>query len=367
MLGAACGNEASLPTAFQHAASSAGAAALRWPVPVAADGGGPDLAAFEATGLAKYLGQSKPARIEPADAETHYYFDPADGRVCLRGGPFSMSTRDRGAEDLLIYLQGGGWCTTALCQATESASPEIPTTGLLDAADPDNPVAEWNVVYSPYCDGSLHFGDGDVPDQNRKHHGLLNVSAVLDVALAMFPRPRRVLLAGASAGGYGTIWITDLVRLAYPQAQLFVFNDAGIGLANPSQPDGFRSELQEWNARQWLPASCEACQTSPHLTGWMGWNLARDPGLTLALFSSYEDSVIADTYLMLDRSAFEAALLEETARVVATAPGRAKRFLIAGTQHTVGDLHETAVAQLSVGQWLDQMLRGDPAWDDVLQ
>jgi hypothetical protein len=326
-----------------------------------------DLAAFEATGLNKYLGKAKPADTETSGDETHYAFNEADGPVCLRGGRFAMATRDRGAEDLVIYLQGGGSCTTALCRATETANPQIPQYGVLNADDAGNPVAGWNVVYSPYCDGSLHFGDNDIPDQDRKHHGLRNVSASLDVAHAKFPKPRRVLLTGASAGGYATIWMTSLVRLIYPDAKLFVFNDAGIAISNPASADGFRGVLGEWGAAQFVPETCEACRTSPHLTPWMSWNLQHDPGMTLAMFSSYEDMVIAGTFLMLDPQVFKQALLQETAKVVDTAPKRAKRFLVEGTQHTAGDIHKTAVGDLAIAQWLGQMLDGNQAWDNALQ
>jgi Pectinacetylesterase len=353
------------------AAMSAGAGAM----PSAGSGGTAapsgdgmiDIAAFKATGLDKYMGAAKPAQMESVGMETRYTFNQADGPQCLRGTPFTMATRDSGSEDLVIYLQGGGSCTNALCRATETATGMIPTYGVLNAGDPENPVASWNVVYSPYCDGSLHFGDSDIPEMNRAHHGLRNVSASLDVALSKFPNPRRILLTGASAGGYGTIWITALVRISYPKAKLFVFNDAGIAISNPASPDGFRSVLGEWGATQFIPETCDACRTSPHLTPWMSWNLQHDPSLKLAMFSSYEDSVISGTFLMLDPAVFKQALLEQTAAVVETAPARAKRFLVSGMQHTVGNIHTTAVNGLQVATWLKQMLDEDAAWDNVLQ
>lgn len=330
-------------------------------------GGAVDLAAFEATGLQKYLGKAKPIESRTEGDEVHHFFDEADGPVCLRGDRYAMATRDRGSEDLVIYLQGGGSCTNALCRATETANPKIPTYGVLNQDDADNPVADWNVVFTPYCDGSLHFGDSDIPDMNRRHHGLRNSSAALDVARELFPNPRRVLLTGASAGGYGTIWLTALVRQIYPQAKLFVFNDAGLAISNPANVDGFRERLSEWGADQFLPESCEDCKTSAHLTPWMTWNLQRDPSLKLGLFTAYEDSVIAGTFLMIDAPVFKQAVLDETAKVVASAPDRAKRFLVDGTQHTVGNLHTTAVGELSVAEWLRRMLDEDDSWDNAVQ
>lgn len=362
----------------ENGAGAAGSTMLAGAAAGAAAGGGGgsgatatgpvDVAALQATGLNKYLGKAKPAQMEVVGSETHYMFNEADGPVCLRGGQYAMATRDgSSADDLVIYLQGGGSCTTALCRATETANPMIPTYGVLNAGDAENPVAKWNVVYSPYCDGSLHFGDSDIPDQNRKHHGLRNVSAALDVAVAKYPSPKRILLTGASAGGYGTIWMTDLVRLIWPNAKLFVFNDAGIAISNPANADGFRSVLGEWGATQFIPATCDTCKTSPHLTSWQSWNLQRDPGMKLGMFSAYEDSVISGTFLMLDPAVFKQALLDETEKVVDTAPARAKRFLVNGTQHTVGNIHTTAVGDMPVAKWLQLMLDEDPAWDNTLQ
>ena len=99
-------------------------------------------------------------------------------------------------------------------------------------------------------------------------------------------------LAGASAGGYGTIWGSNLVRLLYPEATLYVLNDAGIGIGNPEHPESRRASMQEWNATQFVPKTCEACQGSAHLTPWMSWNLEKDPGLKLAMFSAYDWLVV---------------------------------------------------------------------------
>ena len=87
----------------------------------------------------------------------------------------------------------------------------------------------------------------------------------------------------------------------------------------------------------------------------------------LALFSAYEDSVIAGTFLKIDAGKFEAALLEQTQHVLQAAPERAKRFLVKGTQHTIGNIHTTHVGDESVGRWLTRMLAGDPDWQNVLE
>lgn len=353
------GGEAGTPDA---AGTSGGAGTASAP-------GGADLATLETTGLKKYIGAAKPASMrEGTGGETTYTFNIADGPECLRGGAYSMSTRDQKSENLVIYLQGGGSCSSAVCSATTTANANIPANGLTSSSDMQNPVASWNLVYVPYCDGSLHLGDKDHMTESppRYHRGLRNLSAALDVGVAAFPKPKRILLSGSSAGGLGTIYASVLVRLLYPEAELFVWNDSGIGI---STPDGTRAKLtrDEWGTEQFIPASCPECKMSPHSIPIVSWNLKYDPGLRVGFFSAYEDTVLADTFLMIGGPAFKRALLEETDKVVMATPDRAKRFFINGTQHTTAGNLRTAIGGVTIGQWLGYMLSGDAKWADSLQ
>ena len=92
-----------------------------------------------------------------------------------------------------------------------------PPLDLIRTDLPFNPVDGWNVTYLPYCDGSLFAGDAQVDEDgdgevDRIHAGLQNLSAALDVAKAQWPDPRRIVLAGSSGGGFGTIPGVVLVR-----------------------------------------------------------------------------------------------------------------------------------------------------------
>lgn len=330
---------------------------------------GIDVAALKASGVGKYIGAAKPAKMDAGDSGvTTYTFDIADGPRCLRGDPYAMSTRKQDSENLLIYLQGGGSCSSAVCSANTTANANIPAAGITSASDADNPVASWNLVYVPYCDGSLHYGDKDHESESppRYHHGLRNLSAALDVGVTSFPKAKKILLAGSSAGGLGTIYASMLVRLLYPDATLFVFNDSGSGI---STPDGSRAKLtrDEWGTQQLIPTSCSECLASPHSTPVITWDLGRDPELRVGFFSAYEDSVLADTFLMIGGPAFKQAVLDETGKVVTANPERAKRFFIEGQQHTTAGNLRTMVNGVNIGQWLGYMLEGDAHWTDTLQ
>jgi len=60
----------------------------------------------------------------------------------------------------VIFLEGGGACWADFCSAFEETN-SLPPVGILNPSLEANPVADWDVVYFPYCDGSLFAGDVD--------------------------------------------------------------------------------------------------------------------------------------------------------------------------------------------------------------
>ncbi len=324
-------------------------------------------------GINKFLGVAKPTGPETingamgiADGSQVYDFDPADGPVCLRGARYQVSLLDQKSENLMIYLQGGGACVSVICRATaEVMSRGVPTRGILDTKDAQNPVAGWNIVYVPYCDGSVFGGEGEFMDAmgTRQHHGQQNFSAALDLALKHFPNPKKVLLAGSSAGGWGTVFHRGLVRSQYPNAELTVVNDAGIGFAvnNPAVAD-------EWNAKRHRPPSCAECQTHLHLSYFVRYMLAHDPATWVGDFSSYGDSVIRSFTFSPDAASFKEQLLTETKISAEAYPDRYKRFFIPGESHTALQtaFHTAEVNGVKLSQWVKQMIDRDPSWSDLL-
>ncbi len=328
-------------------------------------------------GIAEFLGAAEPIASETitgaagiAEGSVVYDFDPEDGPVCLRGAPYHVSVLDQGSDNLLIFLQGGGACVSILCQASTEAMPRgVPLRGVLDVGDADNPVADWNIVYVPYCDGSVFGGDNDFEDPNdaegvRLHHGQRNFSAALDLALEHFPDAQKVLLAGSSAGGWGTVYHRALVRSQYPDAELTVLNDAGIGFSVNSN-----FVADEWGATRYRPPSCEECQTHVHMSYFVRYHLEHDPATVVGDFSSWEDATIMRFTFNTDPAAFRALLMAETDIPAQAFPDRYKRFFIDGAQHTAlqGAFHDTQVDGVTIAQWLGQMIDRDPAWGERME
>ena len=326
-------------------------------------------------GITRYQGAYTPMLSEADDTDdsvVNHSFGGGDGPLCINGTEYSMATRDQGSDELLIFLEGGGACWSTFCQATQQVETGIPKNGILDPDLPGNPVATWNTVYVPYCDGGLHAsdadndydGDGQVESFQR---GLHNLSAALDVAVSAFPAPKRILLAGNSAGGFGTTYALPLVRTLYPDVPIELINDSGVGVSVPGDPDYIRLLLSDWNAEAFFPPSCETCiGADGHITDYHKWQLAQDDNLQLGMMSYKQDFVIGNVFLQIGGAAFEEALLEEMADLEAAYPERVHSFIADGTDHTFlqKDLGITA-GGVSVLDWVTAMLDGSADWQST--
>jgi hypothetical protein len=247
----------------------------------------------------------------------------------------------------------------------------VPNSGVLDVTDKDNPVADWNIVYVPYCDGSVFGGDNDFMSTSasdmslHKYHGVRNFSAALDVAVGHFPHPKKILLAGSSAGGWGTIFQRALVRSQYPDAELSVFDDAGIGFSV-----NMDFVANEWgSAKRSRPPSCMQCQTDPNLSPYVKYLLEHDPSTVVGDFSAWEDAVIMQFTFTTDPMVFRQKLQDATDIPAKAYPDRYKRFFINGSMHTslLTAFHTTQVQGVSVSQWLGRMIDRDPDWKELLE
>lgn len=356
-------------------------------------------------GLDAYLGGTVAESTETADGVTTATFTADSGPRCLRGDPFRASVRDGASDDLLIFLQGGGACWSRFCLAVTKAPAGIPGVDILDAELPANPFRDHDVAYAPYCDGSMFSGDTEVDDDgdgatDRHHRGLANLTATLDLARETFPAPARVVLAGASGGGYGTILGAVLTRAVYPDAEIAVLADSGAGLARgASEPTYVEDLLGEIGASDFLPPDCPDCLADGHVAGVLDWWLARDPGVRVGVFSSWYDSILGDVFLQVPPTAFRDELASATGALHEAWPDRYRRFVVDGRMHTttlgdptgivgtdlsavelppgaltllsdleLGSLETTAIGEARFADWAAALAAGDDAvWVDRVE
>ncbi|MCS4436880.1 pectinacetylesterase family protein [Aquiflexum gelatinilyticum] len=320
-------------------------------------------------GVDRYLGTIKPissAQAGPSGV-TQYLFSNLDGPVCFTGSQFSMFTRNGSSNNLMIFLQGGGFCSPVVCEAVEEGIPYIPF-GILNPSDPQNPVANFNVGYVPYCDGSMMAGDNEVDSdgdgvKDRFFKGLQNLSASLDVIVQNYPSPDKIVLAGNSAGGFAVHTALPLVRKLYPKARIYVVNDSGQGLGNPG---GFEGLFTYWNANAFIPSSCSDCiGADGNLTGLHKYQLEQDDNIRMAYISSKQDSISSAA---LGAPAFEAQLIEAAMELNNAHPERFQSLIDNGDAHTyIIRSFNLEIGGISVRQWIKEMINETADWETVIE
>eukprot|EP00041_Stephanoeca_diplocostata_P008414 m.124990 g.124990 ORF g.124990 m.124990 type:complete len:414 (-) comp17312_c0_seq1:139-1380(-) len=142
---------------------------------------------------------------------------------------YEKATNETVADNWVIYLQGGGACTSlSSCEhaagGNRGSSNKQPKTyngrGPTSASASSNPVFHaWNHVTFLYCDGLFFAGnvEGKVNTTSGKDlyfRGFNILNTLLDHLVEKYDlhKAKEVLLTGCSAGGYSTYLHTDYVH-----------------------------------------------------------------------------------------------------------------------------------------------------------
>lgn len=296
--------------------------------------------------------------------------------VCDDGSPtgVAISPSPTGKSDVMVFLNGGGACwdrTTCLVLNTASHGPfgqrqftsvrsGVQNT-ILDRNLPGNPVADWNLVFVPYCTGDVHTGDA-VADYGKPyyHKGHANILAYLKRLGATFPRPDRLIVAGSSAGGYGATFNYDSFRQYFPDAQATLIDDAGPAFIGNAIPTGLRASwYSAWNLSAALAQRCPECTDDLSLIySRLSSTYKSD---RLGLLSYTQDKTISG-YLLKTGADFEADLYD-LAHTRLDATPNMRYFFETGTTHTLLGHPTRETAQgVPLLTWLKQMISRDPAW-----
>lgn len=186
--------------------------------------------------------------------------DAPEDCMCGDGSPFAFFVREADPAKVVFYLEGGGACFSA-----ETCNPDDPayTTeignedgfeavdGIFDLDNPENPFADWSIVYVPYCTGDVHsgnitkdYGDGVVVE----HKGYVNASAALDALIAQFPGTTQLVVAGSSAGSFPTPLYAAVASEQLPAADVKVIADGSGAI-----PDAMGLIASTWSVLDNLP------------------------------------------------------------------------------------------------------------------
>ncbi|MDO8363508.1 MAG: pectin acetylesterase-family hydrolase [Actinomycetota bacterium] len=308
---------------------------------------------------------------------------PADC-MCSDGSEFTYFVRTASPTKVLFFMEGGGACFNA-----ETCGPGGETykrtvgnsgtdllagtgTGIFDFENPDNPFADYSVVYVPYCTGDVHigntthdYGDGVV----IQHKGYVNGTTALAALAERFPDVAVVVMAGESAGSIPTPLYAGLAHDLLPAARLTVLAD-GSG-AYPDVPAlnlalgtvwGTANAIPEWpeneglTPEQWsLPGLfVQAGLHAPDIT-FARHDYAFDQ--TQAFFSGLVGLAADDlvTLIDLNETQIEAAGIDLAS------------YITPGDSHTVlhaPEFYTEVVNGVSLLDWVTALVAGVPV-DDV--
>jgi hypothetical protein len=304
------------------------------------------------------------------------------GTACSDGSQTGIAVNPGPRSDLLVFLDGGGACWDALTcfglgQIPPASQPgpfaaaqflerqaDIPGS-LLDRDAPANPYREFTLVFVPYCTGDVHAGDTvqDYPGASRRYHhrGRANVAAAGDWLLANLAAPGKLVVSGASAGGFGALLAHDGLRARWPAARGYLVDDSGPPLVRSDFSPALRAAwVLAWRVDEAIEPVCgEDCALD--LSRIVPALRERWPEDRLALLSSTQDEVIR-AYVGLGPAGFESALLRLRHERFDPLAGAAT-FLVAGDFHTMlGAPARYTAGGVDLNEWLRRQVEDDPAW-----
>ena len=358
------------------------------------DGGGGGTAGSGGTGGTGGAGASGPINA-PADEWTFIDFPEA---VCMNGTPTGIAINPHASsEDVLLFLEGGNACfnlisclSTANLDGYDAAKFASQGPGTLDGSpylDRDNaanPLADFSYVYVPYCTGDVHAGDiADVmvAGEVRQFHGHKNMGLYLDRLVQTFPNAKRVVLSGASAGGFGAAFNYDLVAEAFgPSVKVTLIDDSGPPMGDQFIAECLQSHLKTtWGLSETLPADCVDCAADSWAEPFVNHILTKFPERSIGLISSEADATITTFWAFGEDNCAKLnsglpiypegkyLLGLEDLRDRIGAGTNFGMFLVPGDEHVFMDngLNAVSVDGVKLEDWIRDAIAEEPTWGSV--
>ena len=326
--------------------------------------------------------------LPPAVPGAWTWIDFPESR-CRNDTTTGIGVRYGSSDKLAIFFEGGGACfNSATCLLNDGFSNfgdfqfgawklGIGAGGIFNHKNADNPVADWNFIYVPYCTGDVHAGDktdAGVPGVfgAQQFVGYRNVAHYLERLVPTFADASHVLVTGQSAGGFGAAFNFDRIADAWPKAQVTLLDDAGPPFADNYLAPCLQQDWRDlWNLDNTIPFDCDDCfgPAGGGISNLALYLADKHPGQRLALISSLQDTVIRTFFGygmnvceggIMTGDMFEAGLMDFRDQILGDNPSWAS-FLISGSNHTlIGGpaFFTTTVQGTRIVDWLADLLDG---------
>jgi Pectinacetylesterase len=347
--------------------------------PVTADGsaGNGDAPPLLADAPAQTADAGNGTAIEVSSVNEWHWVDFPDSS-CDEGTPTGIGiNKSDKSDNVIIFLQGGGACWnyfTCFDLPISVHGPYGAPEFNADAADLDvgifdrnataNPFDDWNFVYVPYCTSDIHGGDnvivyteGVKPPKTVHHVGHANILAYVARLAPTFPSAPKLVVSGASAGGFGAAINYATIRDAMAAQASYLVDDSGPLLeGNDINPDLRSAWTASWRLDKILDPLCGQDCTTDLSVAFTKLSM-RYPSDRLALLSSVQDGVIRQYFLLL-AEAFQTDLLKMATDVLDPTPNF-RYFFISGDSHTMlGNIGAVMSGTTPLATWLSDDVNG---------
>jgi hypothetical protein len=299
--------------------------------------------------------------------------------VCADGSPAGLGVNPGTGPDLVVFFDGGGacWsyetCAAGLAThrsygpadfATDQAS-YLPGS-LLDRAVLPPSLTGATLVFVPYCTGDVHGGDSvktytsPLDAITWRHVGHANVMRFLERLGATWPSPRKLVVAGSSAGGFGALANYEAFRWYWPDAEGYLVDDSGPPLVGDDIPASLRADWYDaWRLGASLDPVCVQCRDD--LSAAISALAKAHRADRIALLSHVDDLVMTT---FLEQPALGTALGRLATDVFA--PAGAHVFYASGTSHMLlPTIAAESSGTTSLASWLEADFSDAAGWADA--
>lgn len=309
-------------------------------------------------------------------------WNPVGGMICADGSSTGIGVSLGTSNRVLVYLAPGGACWAGTCSSDTLRSfganeyllysSLVRGSGtILDRTLPGNPFADWTHVFVPYCTGDVHAG-GDVTmtygTQTWRHHGRANLEAALSYVAAAIPSPGKVVIAGSSAGGFGSLLAFDIARAKWPAGAMgpkaYLVDDSGQTFVGNDLPQALRDAWwASWNLAATITPLCPTCQSDLSEL----WTVlhAAHPTDRLALLTSTQDSTMSG-FFGLTPTQFQTGVTNLASKLQGIPD--AASFQVAGSAHALlanAPASYSTASGTSLLTWLGLEVNDDAGWTSV--
>lgn len=321
--------------------------------------------------------------------------EPGGDTICSDGSPFHFFARAGDPEKLMVYFQGGGGCWTgATCdpdlqptytiQARQELievkpgepRPERAMSGIFDYTRDDNPLADYSVVFVPYCTGDVHLGTRTVsyqaPDAEDHeghefsvhHRGATNAQAALDWTFEAFESPATVFVTGSSAGSIPSPYYAHRVKDHYPEARVVQLGDGSGGYRRTeasARPD------EQWGTSDLVgdvPYLAELPEGEFDYEALYVGAAKKHPDVQFAQYDAAEDAVQV-RFLTIGGGDVPKLqpLLDANRADIENEVSNFVHFTASGDSHTIlgrPELYTFRVGEVTFRDWLQDLIEGRP-------